>query len=96
MKTVERLGVYLGQHDSGAAYVSGAGISEWRRKKMAKPVVQLVGEDGNAFAIMGRVSKALKGAGLREEADAFTREAMRAGSYAELVGVIVEKYVTVT
>jgi len=33
----------------------------------AKPKVKLIGEDGNAFAIMGKVTKALRRAGADEE-----------------------------
>ena len=44
-------------------------------------VVRLVGEDGNAFSIMGRVSQALKRAGVpQEEVRAFQSEAM-SGDY---------------
>lgn len=32
--------------------------------EIAKPVVQLVGEDGNAFSIVGRARKALRRAGV--------------------------------
>ena len=32
-----------------------------------KPTVKLVGEDGNAFSIMGRVKQALKRAGANKE-----------------------------
>lgn len=49
-----------------------------------KPTVQLSGEDGNAFAIMGRVRKALIRAGQREEADAFLQEA-KSGNYDHLL-----------
>jgi hypothetical protein len=43
--------------------------------------VQLVGEDGNAFAIIGRVAKALSRAGVaKAEVDAFRTEAM-SGDY---------------
>jgi len=47
---------------------------------MEKPIVKLVGEDGNAFAIIGRVSKALKRAGQEENSKAFMKEAM-SGDY---------------
>ena len=47
--------------------------------------VDLEGEDGNAFAIMGRVSRALKNAGQREQADAFVKEAMSQTSYDNLI-----------
>ncbi len=60
-----------------------------------KPTVKLVGEDGNAFSIMGRVSKTLKRAGLREEADKFMKEAMQAESYDVLIGKIIHDYVEV-
>jgi hypothetical protein len=42
--------------------------------------VQLTGEDGNAFVIIGRVSNALKRAGHREAASEFMTEAM-SGDY---------------
>lgn len=42
---------------------------------MDKPVVKLVGTDGNAFAILGKVSKALKKAGMLEESKRFLKEA---------------------
>lgn len=39
--------------------------------------VKLVGEDGNAFSILARVSKALKKAGVsKEEISKFQKEAM--------------------
>jgi hypothetical protein len=41
-----------------------------------KPVVKLVGEDGNAFAIMGRVIQALRKAGLKDQIESFKKEAM--------------------
>ena len=47
--------------------------------------VRLVGEDGNAFAILGRVSKALKRAGVdRSDIDKFKAEAM-SGDYNHLL-----------
>ena len=47
--------------------------------------VQLTGEDGNSFAIMGRVRKALKDGGVdAAEVKAFTDEAMR-GNYEQLL-----------
>ena len=47
--------------------------------------VRLVGEDGNAFAIMARVSQALKSAGVsKEEIDLYTKESM-AGDYDNLL-----------
>jgi hypothetical protein len=47
--------------------------------------VQLVGEDGNAFSILGRVSKAMRRAGLpKTEIDAFFAEA-KSGDYDNLL-----------
>jgi hypothetical protein len=47
--------------------------------------VQLTGNDGNAFAIMASVSRALKDYGVeREEVDTFTQEAM-SGDYDNLL-----------
>jgi menaquinone-dependent protoporphyrinogen IX oxidase len=42
--------------------------------------VQLTGQDGNAFFIIARVSRALKDAGHRDAVDEFRREAM-SGDY---------------
>lgn len=52
---------------------------------MSKPTVQLVGEDGNVFAIIGRVAKTLKRAGQPEKAQEFRDKAMQAGSYDEVL-----------
>jgi len=46
--------------------------------------VQLTGEDGNAFAIIGAVTKALRRAGHGDDVQAFTNEAM-AGDYDHLL-----------
>jgi len=47
--------------------------------------VCLVGEDGNAFAILGRVQRALRHAGVpKEERDAFMQEAT-SGDYEHLL-----------
>lgn len=57
--------------------------------------VKLVGEDGNAFAIIGRVSNALKRHGRKDEASAYCRECLAAKSYAELLE-ITTRYVDVS
>lgn len=47
--------------------------------------VKLVGEDGNAFSILGKVKNALRRAGVpKTEIDAFLKEAM-AGDYDHLL-----------
>ena len=58
-----------------------------------KPTVKLIGEDGNAFAILGRVKRALVQAGMREEAEAFLKEAT-AADYSHLLATV-QKYVDV-
>lgn len=58
-----------------------------------KPVVNLIGEDGNAFAILGKVTQALKswyGPGLGNSiADEYQRRAM-SGDYNHLLNVTME------
>ena len=51
--------------------------------------VKLVGEDGNAFAILGKVSKALKKAGHKELAEEFMAEAT-SGDYDHLLGTCMD------
>lgn len=51
--------------------------------------VQLSGQDGNAFVLMGIVSKALKRAGYAHEVKSFMAEAM-AGDYNHLLRVCAE------
>lgn len=52
--------------------------------------VQLVGEDGNAFAILGRVRRALRKAGATpEELQQYSDEAT-AGDYNDLLRVTME------
>ncbi len=60
---------------------------------MEKPKVKLVGEDGNAFAILGRVTKALRKAGMKKEVALFMEEAT-AGDYDHLLRTAM-KYVEV-
>jgi len=46
------------------------------KEPLTKPTVKLVGEDGNAFAIMGRVKKALIRSGAdKEYIDKYVHEA---------------------
>jgi len=59
-----------------------------------KPTVKLIGEDGNAFSIMGRVKKALRQAGADQEyIDKYLGEAT-SGDYDHLLAVSM-KYVDV-
>ena len=57
---------------------------------LTKPTVKLVGEDGNAFSIMGRVKKALIQAGAdKAYVDKYLSEAT-AGDYDHLLVVSME------
>jgi hypothetical protein len=58
-----------------------------------KPEVSLIGQDGNAFYILGKVKKALIRAGFKEEAEQYVKEAT-AGDYDHLLAVTM-KYVDV-
>lgn len=54
------------------------------------PTVKLAGEDGNAFAIMGNVTKALRKAGAdKEYIDEYLNKSM-SGDYDHLLGVAME------
>ncbi len=53
--------------------------------------VELIGTDGNAFALIGKVSKALKRAEVsREQVAEFQRNAMQAPSYDALLNYLTE------
>lgn len=52
--------------------------------------VELTGRDGNAFAILGTMKRALRESGVpKEEIDAFLNEAM-AGDYDQLLATCME------
>ena len=61
-----------------------------KRKKLGKPQVKLVGQDGNAWAIMGRVDAALREHGYtKEDIDIYQEDAM-SGDYDHLLRVTLE------
>ena len=63
-------------------------------KPLSKPTVKLIGQDGNAFSIMGRVKQALIRAGAdKEYIDKYLGEAT-SGGYDHLLSVSME-YVNV-
>jgi hypothetical protein len=61
---------------------------------MEKPTVKLVGEDGNAFVIMGRISAALHKAGYKKEYIEKYQEESMSGDYDNLL-VVATKYVNI-
>ena len=59
-----------------------------------KPKCKLIGTNGNVFAIIGKVSKTLKKAGLKNKAKEFTKKALSSSSYDEVLTLCL-KYVNV-
>lgn len=51
------------------------------QEKDNRPACQLTGEDGNVFAIIGRVKGALRGAGQPEKVQEFVTRAFACPSY---------------
>ena len=58
--------------------------------KKEKPKMDLIGEDGNIFAVMGRASRLLKEAGQKAEAEEMISRVTSSGSYDEALGIISE------
>lgn len=56
---------------------------------MSKPVCRLVGEDGNAYSIIARVSKALRRAGQGDKVAEYQARAT-SGDYDNLLAVTME------
>ena len=54
-----------------------------------RPVLTLIGQDGNAFSILGKARRALRLAGRGDEWAAFMSEATR-GDYDHLLAVVME------
>ena len=54
-----------------------------------KPVVKLIGKDGNAFFILSTVKKALLKEGMEQEASEFMEKAT-SGDYDNLLRVVME------
>lgn len=55
-----------------------------------KPTCKLIGTDGNAFAIVGRVKQALTKAGQKERASEFVTKAFACGSYDAVLALCME------
>jgi len=63
--------------------------------KYPEIVVSMIGEDGNAFSILGRVNRALREHGVSpEECRAFTEEATKA-TYDDLLNTV-QRWVNIT
>ena len=59
-------------------------------KSLPKVKCQLVGEDGNAFSIIGRFSRAARKAGWSQDDIAAVTEEAKSGDYDHLLGTILE------
>ena len=55
-----------------------------------KPQMQLLGEDGNIFAILGRASRLLNRAGMKAQSDEMFRRVTACGDYYEALNIISE------
>ena len=55
-----------------------------------KPRMDLIGHDGNIYAIMGRASGLLKDAGMKEQSDEMLRRVTSSGSYEEALHIVSE------
>ena len=59
-------------------------------ENLPRPVVKLVGEDGNAYSILGRCQAAMRKVGWqREQISLFQKEAM-SGDYDQLLRTVVK------
>ena len=58
--------------------------------KPQKPRMELLGQDGNIFGIMGQASRLLKRAGMKEQADEMFNRVTACGSYYEALNIISE------
>jgi len=59
-------------------------------EEFVKPECQLVGTDGNVFALMGKASHSLKTAGYRNKANEMCSKVMQCGSYEEALSIITD------
>ena len=85
---------YLHMKDDHEFHCTKCDLSEGLSEELDnRPTVQLSGMDGNAFSILGRVSKALREYGLDDKVKEFQDKAM-SGDYNHLLQVCTE-YVNV-
>jgi len=55
-----------------------------------KPELQLIGHDGNIYAIMGSAARLLRQNGMKEESDEMFQRVTSSGSYEEALGIVSE------
>lgn len=59
-----------------------------------KPIVRLIGNDGNVFGVIGIVTNALQKSGMKQQADEFRDKAFNSDGY-DAVLRLVQEYVEV-
>jgi hypothetical protein len=69
---------------------SFATVSQSEPAQTQKPDAPLIGADGNIFNLMGIASRALKVAGMREQAEEMCRRITASGSYGDALNIIGE------
>jgi len=63
-----------------------------REESMEKPVVELIGQNGNAFAVIGACQRAARRAGWPKEKWEEVRAKMMSGDYDHLLRVAMEEF----
>lgn len=61
-----------------------------KEQQRQKPKMELLGQDGNIFGVLGRASRLLKEAGQKDQADEMFRRVTSSGSYEEALHIISE------
>ena len=61
-----------------------------QEQQRQKPKMELLGQDGNIFGILGRASRLLKEAGQKDQADEMFRRVTSSGSYEEALRIVSE------
>jgi hypothetical protein len=86
---------FIANHGADYGYASAVDseeddTEEDESETTSKPFVQLSGEDGNVFSIIGRTAESLRKAGLPYKAKEFVDEAMNSDSYDEVLRLAME------
>ena len=86
------LNVHFWQSDAFEPVVldTSPGIQPQKASAQSKPRMNLVGEDGNIFAIMGRAAHLLSEAGQRDQAHEMRARVMASDNYYKALGIISE------
>ena len=61
-----------------------------QEQQRQKPKMELLGQDGNIFGVLGRASRLLKEAGQKDQADEMFRRVTSSGSYEEALRIVSE------